>query len=143
MRRLRSEEGSTLLEFSLVLPTIVFLFLGMVDFGLAISQAMTVTEAAHVGALYGTLGGNSTDTAGMQAVATNAAGGLAGFTATATNWCSCTSAGPVVDCSSSCSTSSPIKYVQVQASATVSVLANYSGLPGTIALHGTSVMRVQ
>ena len=145
MNRLRSTDGSSLLEFSLIVPLVVFMFLGVVDLGLAITQAMVVTGAAEAGALYGTLAGNTSDFAGMTTAATNSANGLSGFTVTnASNWCSCTSAGTAVSCSSSCSNSaSPIEYVQVQTSATVSVIANYPGLPTSIALKGSSIMRVQ
>lgn len=139
-----AEAGSSLLEFSLLLPLVVFMFFGIVDLSLAISQAITVAGAAEAGALYGTLAGNANDSAGMQNAAVLASNGLSGFAATATTWCSCTSAGAPVSCSSSCSNSaSPIEYVQVQTTATASILAHYPGLPTSIPLSGFSVLRVQ
>ena len=144
MSRLRSEEGSALLEFSLIVPLVVFMFLGVVDLGLVIAQSMTVSQAAESGASYGTLAGNGTDTAGMQAAATKTANGMSGFKVTATTWCSCTSAGSATGCSSSCpGSASPIQYVQVQTSAPASLIAKYPGLPTAIQLMGSSILRVQ
>ncbi len=146
MNCLRSEKGSALLEFSLIVPLLVLMFVGVVDFGLAISQAITVTQAAEAGAQYGTLAGNTADFPGMVSAATRAANGLSGFSVTPYPyaWCSCTPAGTVVSCSSSCSNSaSPIEYIQVGTTATVSVLANYPGLPTTITIVGRSILRVQ
>ena len=144
MSRLRSEEGIALLEFCLITPLIVLLFLGIVDLGLVSVQSMTVNRAAEAGALYGTLADNNTDTAGMQAAATRAANGLAGFRVTATTWCTCTSAGPATSCSASCPNSaSPIQYVQVQTAAPASLIVKYPGLPAALQLSGSSILRVQ
>jgi Flp pilus assembly protein TadG len=108
MKRLQAETASALLEFSLLVPLVVIMFLGVVDFGVAIAQAMTVQDAARAGAEYGTIAGNVPNTAngwatnGMQTAATTAANGLVGFnTPVATTWCSCTAGGSHVGCTSS------------------------------------------
>jgi Flp pilus assembly protein TadG len=147
-RRTRSkgnEEGSSLLEFSLMLPILVFIVLGIVDLSQAITQSIVVTQAAEAGAAYGTLAGNQSNYSGMQTAAVNAANGLSGFNPpVATNWCSCAAGGTAVSCSSSCSGSaSPIMYVQVQTSATEQVLPSYPGLPASFSLNGISILRVQ
>ncbi len=144
MKLLRSENGSVLLEFSLILPIIIFMYLGMINLGVAIEQSIVVSEAAEAGTRYGTLSSKSTDLTGMQNAAISAASGLSGFSATATSWCSCVPAGAVVNCSNTCPNSStPDKYIQVQTSATVPALANYPGLAASFALKGFSAMRVQ
>jgi Flp pilus assembly protein TadG len=140
-----AEEGVSLLEFALIVPILVFIVLGVADLSLVIAQSVIVTQAAEAGAAYGTLAGNHNDFAGMTAAATNAANGLSGFSVTSvSNWCSCTSGGSAVGCSSSCAGSaSPIMYVQVQTSATEQVLASYPGLQSSFLVQGISILRVQ
>ena len=144
MKPAPSESGSALLELSLVLPMVLFIFLGIVDIGLAISESMTVEDAARAGAEYGALIGNETNITGMQNAASVAANGLPGFQATATSWCSCSPNGSVVSCSSTCSGSTnPLQYVQVQTGATVNAIYGYPGLPASFALTGFAALRVQ
>lgn len=144
MKFVHSEYGSVLVEFSLILPIVVFMFIGMINLGVAVEQSIVVSEAAEAGTRYGTLPSKSTDLTGMQNAATAAASGLSDFSATATTWCSCVPAGAAVNCSNSCPGSgTPDKYIQVQTSATVQALANYPGLAASFALKGFSAMRVQ
>ncbi len=145
-RAWKQEAGAALLEFSLIVPIVALMFLAVVDFGIAISQAMTVEDAARAGAEYGTIAGKATDYTGMTNAAINAANGLVGFSVvspTPETWCSCTPGGSVVSCSSTCSGANPVEYVQVQTAATVQVLAGYPGIPSSFALTGLAVMRVQ
>jgi len=153
MRLLRSEQGSALLEFSLILPIIVFMYLGMINLGVAVEQSIVVSEAAEAGTRYGMLPSKSTDFKGMQDAAIAAAGmqhaeldaaGKTTFSAVATPRCSCVPAGIAVNCSSTCPGSSALyKYIQVQTSATIPALANYPGLAASFALKGFSAMQVQ
>jgi Flp pilus assembly protein TadG len=143
MRPARSEAGAALLEFSLIVPLVILMFLGVVDLGLAIAQAMTVEDAARAGAEYGTLPGKGSDAAGMQIEATNVASGLAGFTAKASTWCSCTPGGAASSCTTWCGTAIPIKYVEVDTSATMQILVGWPGLPTSFALTGLAIQRIQ
>jgi Flp pilus assembly protein TadG len=140
--RLGDESGSALIELAMLLPVLTGFFLGGVGLSFAISEAMTVSQAAEAGALYGSLAGNNTDLSGMQNAATNAAGGLSGFQAVATNFCSCTAGGSVVSCSSSCPSGTQFEYVKVQTSATVPMLTQFPGLGSAANLSGLSVLRV-
>ena len=146
MKLLRSEDGSALLEFSLILPIVIFMFIGMINLAVAIEQGIVVSEAAEAGTRYGTLPSKSTDLAGMQTATNNAASGVSGFSPPVVkSWCSCVPAGPALpSCSSTCPNSStPDRYIQVQTSATVPALANYPGLASSFALKGFSALRVQ
>jgi Flp pilus assembly protein TadG len=51
--RLRNERGQSFVEFALVLPFLVFLLLGIVQFGRAWHNYLTITDAARVGAREG------------------------------------------------------------------------------------------
>jgi Flp pilus assembly protein TadG len=52
-RKLRENDGQSFVEFALVLPFLVFLILGIVQFGRAWHNYLTITDAARVGAREG------------------------------------------------------------------------------------------
>ncbi len=137
-----SEAGSVLVEFSLMLPILVLLLVGVADLGLGVQQAIVVSEAAHAGTAYSSLPGKSSDTAGMKSAANAAAGSLSSFNASATNWCSCGAGGTHLSCPITCSGGSLMEYAQVTTTATVPVLLGYPGLPAGFSLSGFSVVRV-
>jgi len=142
--REKAESGSSLIEFSLLITVLVLLLLGVVDFSLAIRQAMTVSGAAQAGARYGAAEGNANNTAAMAAAALSAANGVSGMTATANTWCTCSEGGTIVSCSSICNTYDlPFQYVQVQTSATIGLLFRFSGIPLNITLSGTATLRAK
>ena len=51
--RLRNERGQTFVEFAFVLPFLVFLIMGIIQFGRAWHNYITITDAARVGAREG------------------------------------------------------------------------------------------
>jgi Flp pilus assembly protein TadG len=145
VKKAGSQRGTGLIELALLFTTLMLLLLGVVDFALAIQAQMVVSEAACAGAHYGEFQGTSPNTTMMQTVATNAAGGIPGFSALATKWCACSSGGSAVSCGATCpsSTYGPIVYVQVVTSATASLLFKYTGIPLTVPLSGVCILRVQ
>jgi Flp pilus assembly protein TadG len=50
MLRLRSERGQALVEFALVIPVLLLIFMGILDFGRAIYAYNTLSNAAREGA---------------------------------------------------------------------------------------------
>ena len=79
-----SEHGNSIVELALVLPVIIGLLLGALDFGRVFYSAMAVTHAVTVGASYGAQSDtNSQNTAGIQSAAAAAATDISGFSATA------------------------------------------------------------
>ena len=58
-RRLRSERGAELIELALVLPILLLVFAGIVDFGLLLQRLITVNNAAREGARIAVLPGYS------------------------------------------------------------------------------------
>ena len=56
-RRLRSERGAELVEFALILPLLLFIILGLVDFGFMFQRFEVVTNAAREGARIAVLPG--------------------------------------------------------------------------------------
>ena len=50
MRRLRSERGQSFVEFAFIMPFLIFLVLGVIQFGRAWHNYIAITDAARVGA---------------------------------------------------------------------------------------------
>ena len=48
--RLRNQEGQSVVEFAFVLPILLALILGIVQFGIAFNNYLTITDATRVGA---------------------------------------------------------------------------------------------
>jgi hypothetical protein len=57
IRLRRSERGAELVEFALILPLLIFIILGLVDFGFMFQRFEVVTNAAREGARMATLPG--------------------------------------------------------------------------------------
>ncbi len=53
VRRLKSPQGQTLIEFAFVLPVILVFFFALVDFGIAIDRRIVLQHAVREGARYG------------------------------------------------------------------------------------------
>jgi Flp pilus assembly protein TadG len=140
----QNQRGMALIEFSFTMTLLLLLVMGVIDFALVIQKAMVVNEAAYVAAQWGASPYNSWNLTEMQTIAQNSATGVAGFSAVATKWCTCSPAGSAVACTSTCTgNGTPIAYVQVATSATAPVLFRYSVLPISVPLGGLCVMRVQ
>ena len=138
-----SKRGTALVEFAVMLPLILLLLAGVLDYTLVMRTAISVADAARAGAQYGSLSAaNAADTAGMQSAALHAAPDVHGLTATAVKACKC-SDGATVSCGGSCA-SGPVRvYAQVTASATATPIFSYSQVPFAGAVSTTVCMRAQ
>jgi len=59
-KMINNNRGQALVEFALVLPVLMLLIIGMMEFGLIIHQYMVVTEAAREGARSAAVGNSNT-----------------------------------------------------------------------------------
>lgn len=59
-RYIKNNQGQALVEFALVLPVLLLLTVGAMEFGLAINQYIVLTEAAREGARSAALGATNT-----------------------------------------------------------------------------------
>lgn len=137
----KAERGSQLIELALVLPVLMLIFAGAVDFGRAWFLYMEVASAAEAGALYGLT--NTTDITGMQSAALLDAPDLPGLSSTATYGSECsdgTSAVALNGTPPTCGTS-VVQYVEVDTTATYQPLLPYPGFQNTFTLTGKSRMR--
>jgi Flp pilus assembly protein TadG len=144
-RNRKSDNGNATVEFALLLPLMLLLVLGAVDFARLFYAAITVASAARAGVQYGAQDTiKAKDTTGMQTAASNDAADITGVTATAQAYCECAD-GTRVDCiTGTCSGGTkPPAYVQVTVQKTFTTLVDYPGIPHNTALSRTAIMRVQ
>lgn len=145
-RRLGREEGNALVEFAVTVPVLLLMCYGTMDFSRVLYAGIAVANAARAGVQYGALTpGHSGDTTGMVNAATADAAnqGLTGVSATARNFCGCTSSTTEVACSSTCSGATPDGYVEVTVTYTFNTLFAMTGIPQTMPISKTAKMRVQ
>jgi Flp pilus assembly protein TadG len=142
---MKREKGSVLVETVLVIPLFLLLFMGVADYGRVFYTADIVVQAAQAGAEYGAMSTtNAANDSGMQTAAVNAATSIAGLTATATSFCTCSAGGSTVSCSTTCTSyGTPIMYVRVTTVATFKTISSFPAFPHTLPITAVSTLRVQ
>ena len=141
-KRLRGEQGSSVMEMALVTPTLVLFLVAAFDFGRAYYLANEVEGAAHAGAEYGTQ--NPKDATGIAAAVTNDAPDVANLSAPTVSYgCECSDgSSSSTNCSSTPScTDNVVYWVKVTASANYKPVFPWPGIPSTVPLSSTAVMR--
>ncbi len=143
---LGSDNGNALIEVSLIMPMFIALLVGAADFARLSYAGIEVSNAARAGVQYGAQNRiTALDIAGMKTAATNDGSDVASLSATASNFCVCTS-GRAITCANAATTCiSPartLQYVQVNTAAAVAPLFHYPGAPATFNLQGQATMRV-
>lgn len=138
----RRQAGQSAVEFALIAPAMVLVFVIGADVARAFSTVSVLANAARAGAQYG--GQNrstAADSGGMRTAARNDANGLAGFDSSATTFCLCN--GATVSCSTAAGCVSNLQlYVKVTATASFSTMLPYPGIARTLQLQGSSTILV-
>src|SRR2546421_10045949 len=70
--RVRDERGQTMAEFAVVLPILVVLLFGIVQFGILFNNYVTLTDAARAGARAAAVSRNDSDPVGTATAAVRA-----------------------------------------------------------------------
>ena len=139
----RLGRGQAALEVALVVPVLVALLMIVGEFLRVYYMAIELNNAARAGVQYGINSpANAANLAGMQQAALNDGSDIGGMTATATEYCEC-SDGSSVWCGTADACSDERVYVEVDTSATFYTLADWPGIPRSIALSGKAIMREQ
>ena len=150
MDRWKSQEGQAFVELTLLLPLLLMMLMGVVDFARVFHTALAITQAARAGAAYGAQSSaKSSDKPGMEQAARDAAAqdlDTSALTVTASQYCKCTTDGVTLTamtlCTDTCAGSRQV-YVQVITQKTFQTLWNYPGVPHTVNLSRTAILRAQ
>jgi Flp pilus assembly protein TadG len=156
--RLRSQAGQSLVELALLTPLLLVLLIAIVEMGRYSYLSIVLGNAARAGASYGAQGlAYCVNTSGIQTAADNdfqnngqSTGNL---TVTSAVTCGCDGDNGTVspDTSAECSASSAgtcssghwVVTVHVTAQAKFNSLFSYPGIPKSITVSSTAVMRVK
>ncbi|GAP54228.1 tade family protein [Arthrobacter sp. Hiyo6] len=126
--RKRNEKGAAAVEFALILPVLLLILIGIVEFSLAFNAQLSLNQAAREGARYMAIHNNALDAA---TAASNAAGRLAPSTVTTTF--------TVTGGGSSCA---PNKQVTATTSYTLQTVTGFlDAFTGTIVMTGKGTMQ--
>jgi Flp pilus assembly protein TadG len=147
-RASRSEAGSALVEFAIVLPFILLLLLGAIEIGRFAYFSIVVANASRAGAQYGAQNiQTALDTTGISAAATaDGTNAIAPLTTTSTTSCACWT-GTVysnIACTMpvTCASGNAVEFVSVTVSGTGHTIIGYKSLPSTLTVSATTKMRV-
>lgn len=141
-----SERGAAAVELAVVLPFLIVLLAGVVDYGRAYYVANTVANAARAAAEYGARNpAYSADTAAMRVYgeADAAESGKIYFTVTRDCKCPPSSAYSANVSCGMCGIKGPYVFIKVRASKTLSTLLRYPSLPSTITIARESTFQAQ
>lgn len=139
-----TDRGSAFVELALFLPALALMLAGGIDFARVFNASVTLSNAAEVGAIYGSTSiSQSSNTQGMQTAATNDGKDLTGIIATATKYCACGATGTAQNWTSCTLTNPAHTYVKVQTTYTFNTLFPIPGIPSSVPMTRTAVLRVQ
>ncbi len=130
--RTARDRGSVAVEFALVLPVLLLILFGIIDFGRALNAQIELTGAAREGARLAALGYSN---AAIEARVVAAAPSLSGVTVTVAASCS-PGAGPTAD--AEVDVSDPFSFITPIGA--IASLVGDSGLGGPIVLTAQGVM---
>jgi Flp pilus assembly protein TadG len=141
----RKDSGQTLIEVALLLPLLLLLLVGTIEIGRFAYYAILVANSARAGAQYGSQSlVTSADTAGITTAAKNDGQSIAALGVTVHQECGCVGSSISTTCPATACTypNHALVYVQVHVSGTFNSIFHYPGLPTSLALSSTDVMRV-
>lgn len=139
---LRSEAGTSMIEFALIAPVLLFLVIGLIDVGRYTFDAILAANAARAGVQYGAQSPSTAeDTNGISTAALNDAQNLSDFSAHPSCLYS-VSGGALQTCTAVTPTAGTTYYVKVTVTGTFKSLFNYPGIPNNVPVTGSAIMRV-
>lgn len=139
----RNTSGIAAVEFALIVPALLLMFVCIADLGMGIYANMQVNNAAQYGTEYAVRNGydSSAITSAVQA-----ASSLGSLSVSPSEYCGCPSGNSITttSCTATCSDGTTAgTFVQVSVSHTYTTLIHYPGLPTSFALAAQSSVRYQ
>jgi Flp pilus assembly protein TadG len=145
IRRLaRADGGTSFIEFAVMAPFVIFLLIGLIEVGRYTYFGILAAHAARAAVQYGaqtTI--TAMDNTGVTAAATGDAANLPNWHVTRTVVCSIS--GTITSCpANNVNSVSPnlVYYLEVQVTATFNSLLNYPGIPNSVPVSATALMRI-
>jgi len=102
IRRAVRDRGQAIVEFALLLPVLIVLFMGVIDIARAYNVLQVVTNAAREGARVAILPSSTSDTVTTSVTTYLSAASLTGCSSTGANWGTAGSAGDSTTVTVSC-----------------------------------------
>lgn len=146
----RADAGASLVEFAVAAPIVAFLLVGLIEIGRFAFFSILAANAARAGAQYGAQDLTTAfDTTGIQSAAVQDGENLSNWTGqgggiTVQQLCAVGGASPQ-PCTTSQTAGPPqdtIYYVKVQVTGVFNSLLDYPGIPNSVPISGSSMMRV-
>jgi Flp pilus assembly protein TadG len=143
--RAARQKGQAILELALMLPVLLLLAVGIIEFGRLAYFAIEVSNAARAGAQYGTQSlALASDSADITDAAQNDAPDIGtNLNVTPVASCGCTATAAIGGTCPGSGCSYPLVYLTVTTQYDLSTIFHYPGIPRTFSLTGTSVMPVK
>jgi hypothetical protein len=140
----RRQGGAAIVELGLVLPLLLLLFLGTMDFGRVMYWSITLTHAARAGAQYGAQSnGSAGDYPGIRTAALSEAQDIGAIIVEPERYCRCPPE-TVVSCTGTCiGYGLPRVFVKVTTHATFKTLVPWPGIPAETKMTRTALLRLQ
>ena len=144
MRIRKSDSGTAVVELALLTFLLGAVLFGAIDFARVFYHAVKVADGARAGAQWAMRSHTHTvDFEGMQQAAHQNSTDIDGVAAEASRECRCAD-GYVVNCqTAACGEGVPQVYVRVRSEKTFSTLVDFPGVPHTMDLGQSTVIRVQ
>jgi Flp pilus assembly protein TadG len=143
MRCLRDRSGVGAVEFAIIAPLLIFMFVAMADLGLGIYQNMQVDSAAQYGAQYALVNGYNS---GAITSAVKSSTDLSSLTVTPTSFAGCAGSNGVVPQLGTglCNDGSTAgTFVRVSVTHAYTTLIPYPGMPSSFTLSSQSTVRLK
>jgi Flp pilus assembly protein TadG len=144
-RLVRTSSGNAAIEAALLVPVLVFMVVGIADFGMAVYRKMQVQHAAQAGAEYAIIHGFNS--AAVTAAVTGATA-FTGVSVTPAPAQSCGCASETLITAAVCGTTCPAGgtagvYVTVSSQGSYTTLLPYPGFPTNLTFNASSIVRIQ
>ena len=135
--------GQAMVELALVVSVLSMVLVATCDFARLFYLSVEVNNAARAGVQYGAQNSSTAvDVAGMRQAALNEAADITGLTASPSTYCQCANGSSVACASAAVSCPNDRRtYVSVTTTATFTTLLNYPGIPSSVTVNGSAVMR--
>jgi len=147
LRRSRRQGGVAMVEAGLLLPLLVLMTCGTIDFARLFFAGIVVEGAARAGVQYGAFSvGNAGASGAIVTAAQNDSSnqGLSGIALSSRTFCGCNTATGEVSCTTAtCSGKIPNGYVETTASYNFNPIVPYPGIPKPVVLKSVVRFRAQ